>query len=75
MSSTACHDLGEVLVYMDDDSDFVRDKEPANLNTKIQMEAENSAGWLRECGDEAGEPTKRLEDENNHRWPRKSGEH
>ena len=42
-----CHESGEAVVYVDDDSDFVRDKEPLNLKAKIQAEAENSVSWLK----------------------------
>ena len=42
----ACHEEGEVVVYVDDDSDFVRDKDITNLIEKIQSEAENSTQWL-----------------------------
>ena len=44
----ACHESGEAVVYVDDDSDFVSDKEPANLKAKIQAEAENSVSWLKD---------------------------
>ena len=46
----ACHDDddGESVVYVDDNSDFARDVEPATLNTKIQTEAEKSANWLKD---------------------------
>ena len=36
------------MVYVDDDSDFVRDKDINNLIEKIQSEAENSTQWLRD---------------------------
>ena len=57
----ACHTDGEAVVYVDDDSDFVKDKDPAILKEKIQAEADNSAQWLRDnrlCV--AGEKTKLL---------------
>ena len=57
----ACHEEGEAVVYVDDDSDFVKDKEPAILNEKIQNETEKSAQWLKDnrlCV--AGEKTKLL---------------
>ena len=44
----ACHNEGKAVVYVDDDSDFVRDSDPAILNMKIQDEAENSAKWLKD---------------------------
>ena len=43
-----CHEEGEAVVYVDDDSDFVKDKEPDKLNEKIQIEAQNSAQWLKD---------------------------
>ena len=57
----ACHDEGEAVVYVDDDSDFTKDKDLDNLIEKIQIEAENSSQWLRDnrlCV--AGEKTKLL---------------
>ena len=36
------------MVYVDDDSDFVKSKDPARLNELIQTEAENSAQWLKD---------------------------
>ena len=44
----ACHDDGEAVVYVDDDSDFVKDKDPTILNAKIQTEADNTASWLKD---------------------------
>ena len=44
----ACHDSGEAVVYVDDDSDFVKSKDPARLNELIQTEAENYAQWLKD---------------------------
>ena len=44
----ACHDNGEAVVYVDDDSDFVKSKDPARLHELIQAEAENSAQWLKD---------------------------
>ena len=43
----ACHEEGEAVVNMDDDSDFVKDKELERRNEKIQVEAENSAQLLK----------------------------
>ena len=57
----ACHEEGEAVVYVDDDTDFVQDKDPKMLNVKIQKEAENSAQWLKDnrlCV--AGDKTKLL---------------
>ena len=42
----ACHDEGEAVVYVDDDSDIVHAAEPAELHRLIQQEATNSADWL-----------------------------
>ena len=44
----ACHDEGEAVVYVDDDSDFVSDKDPNVLIEKIQAEASNSSQWLKD---------------------------
>ena len=44
----ACHEEGEAVVYVDDDSDFVKDSDPDRLNEKIQTEAGNSAQWLKD---------------------------
>jgi hypothetical protein len=44
----ACHDSGEAVVYVDDDSKFVKSKDPARLKELIQIEAENSAQWLKD---------------------------
>ena len=42
----ACHQEGEAVVYVDDDSDTVHAAEPDRLQHLIQQEAENSASWL-----------------------------
>ena len=42
----ACHDEGEAVVYVDDDSDSVHDADPVKLKNLIQQETENSAAWL-----------------------------
>ena len=44
----ACHEEGDAVVYVDDDSDFAKDKKPAILREKIQTEADNSAQWLKD---------------------------
>ena len=44
----ACHEEGESVVYVDDDSDCVRDKEQGALKGKIEKEAGNSAQWLKD---------------------------
>ena len=42
----ACHDEGEAVVYVDDDSDVVHAADPKELKRLIQQEATNSANWL-----------------------------
>ena len=42
----ACHEVGESVVYVDDDSDTVHAKDPAELRNLIEKEAGNSADWL-----------------------------
>ena len=42
----ACHQEGEAVVYVDDDSDTVHAAEPERLKEIIQQEAQNSASWL-----------------------------
>ena len=44
----ACHEEGEAVVYVDDDSDHVQDSDPARLREKIQRETGNSAQWLKD---------------------------
>ena len=46
----ACHEDGDgdALVYVDDDSDFAKDKDPDILRNKIQAEADSSAQWLKD---------------------------
>ena len=44
----ACHEEGDSIVYVDDDSDIVHHKDPATLRTLIEREARNSASWLRD---------------------------
>ena len=46
----ACHQEGEAVVYVDDDSDTVHAAEPEQLKNLIQKEAENSAMWLSDNG-------------------------
>ena len=41
-----CHEEGEAVVYVDDDSDSVHHEDPARLRELIQQEAKNSADWL-----------------------------
>ena len=42
----ACHEEGEAIVYVDDDSDTVHSADPVILRNLIEQEAENSAQWL-----------------------------
>ena len=42
----ACHDVGESVVYVDDDSDTVHSKDPEEIINLIEQEAGNSAKWL-----------------------------
>ena len=42
----ACHNEGEAIVYVDDDSGTVHAPEPFMLNNLIQQEVDNSARWL-----------------------------
>ena len=44
----ACHDVGESVVYVDDDSDTVHAKDPEVLRDLIEQEAGNSANWLQD---------------------------
>ena len=42
----ACHEEGEPVVYVDDDSDTVSAEDQVSLKILIQQEARNSAEWL-----------------------------
>ena len=44
----ACHEVGESVVYVDDDSDTVSSKDPVELRDSIEREAGNSAQWLKD---------------------------
>ena len=44
----ACHEMGESVLYVDDDSDVVNEKDPDALRDLIEVEASNSASWLRD---------------------------
>ena len=44
----ACHDEGESIVYVDDNSDNVHDKDPEVVRQLIEKEANNSATWLKD---------------------------
>ena len=44
----ACHQQAESIVYVDDDSDIVSNKDPEHLRDSIEQEAGNSAQWLKD---------------------------
>ena len=44
----ACHEVGESIVYVDDDSDTVQANDPVVLRDLMEQEANNSAMWLRD---------------------------
>ena len=44
----ACHQEGDSVVYVDDDSDTVSGKNPDQLRDSIEREAGNSAQWLKD---------------------------
>ena len=44
----ACHDEGEGIVYVDDDSDTVHASDPDSLRQLIEQEANNSANWMKD---------------------------
>ena len=44
----SCHEDGDSIVYVDDDSDVVQHRDPLLLRDLIEKEARNSAGWLRD---------------------------
>ena len=44
----ACHESGESIVFVDDDSDIVTDKNPETLRRLIEIEANKSANWLKD---------------------------
>ena len=57
----ASSDEGESVLYADDDSDIVSDKDPDILQEKIQMKADKSTEWFRDNGMVcSGEKTKLL---------------
>ena len=41
-----CHEEGEGVVYVDDDSDSVHNADPVRLRDIIEQEARNSSNWL-----------------------------
>ena len=43
-----CHQEGESVIYVDDDTDNTHDSDPTRLKELIEQEAENSASWLRD---------------------------
>ena len=44
----ACHQEGDSVVYVDDNSDTVSAKDPVVLRNSIENEAGNSAQWLKD---------------------------
>ena len=44
----ACHEEGEGVVYVDDDSDTVHASDPQVLTQLIETEANNSADWMKD---------------------------
>ena len=44
----ACHEEGDSVVYVDDDSDTVSERNPEVARDSIQREAGNSAQWLKD---------------------------
>ena len=43
-----CHQEGDSVVYVDDDSDTVSGRNPADVRNSIEREAGNSAQWLKD---------------------------
>ena len=43
-----CHDDGESVIYVDDDSDTVTGNDPEELRNSIELEAGNFAQWLKD---------------------------
>ena len=44
----ACHHQGDSVIYVDDDSDSVRARDPETLVKLIEQEANNSANWMKD---------------------------
>ena len=44
----ACHQKGDSVVYVDDDSDTVSERNPTAARDSIECEASNSAQWLKD---------------------------
>ena len=44
----ACHDEGESIVYVDDDSDTVNPGDPEVVRQPVEKEANNSARWMKD---------------------------
>ena len=44
----ACHEDGESIVYVDDDSDSVHAADPEDLRILVEKEANNSADWMKD---------------------------
>ena len=43
-----CHDEGESVVYVDDDTDSVHARHPDQLVEKLQREVNNTVSWLKD---------------------------
>ena len=43
-----CNEDGESVLYVDDDTDVIHDHDPDHLLQKIQVQADRSAGWLKD---------------------------
>ena len=41
-------DIGASILYADDDTDNVKDKDPETLENKLQIQANNSLQWIRD---------------------------
>ena len=44
----ACHDEGDSIVYVDDDTDSVSAGDPEDVRQLIEKEANNSARWMKD---------------------------
>ena len=43
-----CHEEAESVIFVDDDTDSVRAKQPEELVEKLQREVDNSVNWLKD---------------------------
>ena len=44
----ACREVGESVMFVDDDTDVAHDSDPGLLEQKIQVEADHSSNWLKD---------------------------